>query len=44
MTTMHDDLPHPIPPFAYLRYKENYFFILIAPDQDVFGIVQRQEQ
>lgn len=39
MTTLHDDIPHPIPPAAYLRYKENYFFILIAQDQGVYGIV-----
>jgi hypothetical protein len=39
MTTAHDDLPHPVPAFAYLRYKENYFFILLAKDQNVFGIV-----
>ena len=39
MTTVHDDLPHPIPAFAHLRYKENYFFILIAKDAGVFGVV-----
>lgn len=39
MTTAHDDLPHPIPPFAHLRYKENYFFILLAELDDVFGVV-----
>ena len=38
MTTIHDDRPHPIPPFAYLRYKENYFFIIMNPENQVFGI------
>lgn len=38
MMTSHDDLPHPVPAFAYMRYKENYFFILMAPDDDVFGV------
>jgi len=39
MTTVHDDFPHPIPPLAYLRYKENYFFIIMAPENSVHGIV-----
>lgn len=39
MTTAHDDLPHPIPPFAHLRYKENYFFILLAPESRAFGVI-----
>ncbi len=39
MTTIHDDLPHPIPAFAELRYKENYFFILIAPQSDAFAVI-----
>ena len=38
MTTMHDDRPHPIPPHAFLRYKENYFFIIKDPERGVFGI------
>lgn len=38
MTTTHDDLPHPVPPLAHLRYKENYFFVIVAPDSDVFGM------
>lgn len=38
MTTIHDDRPHPIPPYAYLRYKENYFFIVMDPEREVFGI------
>lgn len=39
MTSMHDDLPHPVPAFAQLRYKENYFFILLAPESDAFGVI-----
>jgi len=38
MRTNHDDLPHPVPPIAYLRWKENYFFVVICPEQNVFGI------
>jgi hypothetical protein len=38
MTSLHDDRPHPIPPFAYLRYKENYFFIIMDPEGGVFGV------
>lgn len=38
MTTVHDDRPHPVPPLAHLRYKENYFFIIVAPESDVFGM------
>lgn len=37
--TVHDDLPHPVPPLAYLRWKENYFFIIKSPDTGVFGLV-----
>lgn len=39
MTTTHDDLPHPVPAYAHLRYKENYFFILLAPESDAFGVI-----
>jgi len=39
MTTIHDDLPHPVPAFAQLRYKENYFFILIAPESHAFAVI-----
>ena len=39
MNTSHDNLPHPVPPFAWLRWKENYFFIIKAPASRVFGIV-----
>lgn len=38
MTTVHDDLPHPVPAHAFLRYKENYFFIVLAEAQGVFGV------
>jgi hypothetical protein len=38
MHTTHDDVPHPVPPTAYLRYKENWLFILIDADRDAFGI------
>lgn len=37
MNIVHHDLPHPIPPTAYLRYKENYFFVVKAPESGVFG-------
>jgi hypothetical protein len=38
MTTSHDDLPHPVPPLAFLRWKENYFFIVIDPLREAFGV------
>jgi len=38
MTTLHDDLPHPVPPLAFLRWKENYFFIIIDHENKVFGV------
>jgi hypothetical protein len=38
MITTHDDLPHPVPPIAYLRYKENWFFIILDVAQDVYGM------
>ncbi|WP_176599159.1 MULTISPECIES: hypothetical protein [Sphingobium] len=37
MTTIHDDLPRPVPPIAQLRYKENFFFIITCPEVGVFG-------
>ncbi|WP_162806310.1 hypothetical protein [Sphingosinicella terrae] len=37
--TNHDDLPHPVPPLAFLRWKENYFFIILSPDSGIFGLV-----
>lgn len=39
MTTLQDDLPHPVPDYAHLRYKENYFFIILAEAQGVFGAI-----
>ena len=38
MATIHDDLPHPVPPLAYLRWKENYFFTINDPERKVFGV------
>jgi hypothetical protein len=38
VTTTHDDRPHPVPPFAFLRYKENYFFIVMDRERQVFGV------
>lgn len=38
MRTNHDDLPHPVPPIAFLRWKENYFFVVICRAQNVFGV------
>jgi hypothetical protein len=39
MASNHDDLPHPVPPFAYLRWKENWFFIIMDPQHAVHGVV-----
>ena len=39
MTTVHDDYPHPVPPIAYLRWKENYFFIVMDPQSEVFAAI-----
>jgi len=38
MITTHDDLPHPVPPLAYLRYKENWFFIMLDVANAVYGM------
>jgi hypothetical protein len=38
MITTHDDLPHPVPPVAYLRYKENWFFIMLDVANSVYGM------
>jgi hypothetical protein len=38
MITTHDDLPHAVPPIAYLRYKENWFFIMLDVGNDVYGM------
>src|SRR5882757_1716842 len=39
MPVTHDDLPHPVPPIAYLRYKENWFFLILDQRNDVFGAI-----
>jgi hypothetical protein len=39
MASNQDDLPHPVPPFAYLRWKENWFFIIMDPQRQVHGVV-----
>lgn len=39
MTVSNDDMPHPVPPAAYLRYKENWFFLIFDKDNDIFGVV-----
>jgi hypothetical protein len=38
LITTHDDMPHPVPPFAYLRYKENWFFIIIDTENSIYGM------
>jgi hypothetical protein len=38
VTTNHDDRPHPVPPYAWLRWKENYFFIVMDRENEVYGI------
>jgi hypothetical protein len=37
-STTHDDVPHPVPPIAYLRYKENWFFVIIDVTNSVYGM------
>ncbi len=39
MGVTHDDMPHPVPPIAYLRYKENWFFLIMDQANDVFGAI-----
>jgi hypothetical protein len=39
MTVTHDDMPHPVPPIAYLRYKENWFFLIFDEPNNIFGAV-----
>lgn len=34
-----DDFPHPVPPAAYLRYKENWFFLVFDKDNDIFSAI-----
>lgn len=36
-TVTHDDMPHPVPPIAFLRYKENWFFLIMDEKNSVFG-------
>jgi hypothetical protein len=38
MQTIHDDVPHPVPPTAYLRYKENWFWIFVDVRNQIFGM------
>jgi hypothetical protein len=38
VTTTHDDRPHPVPPYAFLRWKENYFFIVMDREREVYGV------
>lgn len=38
MIVTNDDRPHPVPPYAYVRYKENWFFIIIDVENSVFGM------
>lgn len=33
-----DDLPHPVPDIAKLRWKENWLFVIMAPDQNCYGL------
>ncbi|MET0985526.1 MAG: hypothetical protein ABW034_08975 [Steroidobacteraceae bacterium] len=39
MSVIHDDRPHPVPPIAYLRYKENWFFLIMDEKSGVFGAI-----
>lgn len=39
MNSIHDDRPHPVPPYAFLRWKENYFFIVMDERAGVHGVV-----
>lgn len=39
MATTHDDLPHPVPSIAQLRWKENWFFIVMDAAHGVHGVV-----
>ena len=38
-TVTHDDMPHPVPPIAFLRYKENWFFLIMDKKNGVFGAI-----
>ena len=39
MVTTNDDMPHPVPPSAYLRYKENWLFLIFDKENDIFGAI-----
>lgn len=39
MTIVHKELPHPIPLYAYMRYKENYFFNIMDREKNIYGNV-----
>jgi hypothetical protein len=39
MAVIHDDMPHPVPPIAYVRYKENWFFLIMDEKNGVFGAI-----
>lgn len=39
MIPINDDMPHPVPPIAYLRYKENWFFLIMDQKNDVFAAI-----
>jgi hypothetical protein len=39
MITTNSDRPHPVPPIAYLRYKENWFFLIFDKTNDIFGAI-----
>ena len=33
---INDDMPHSVPPVAYLRYKETWFFLILEQKNDAF--------
>lgn len=39
MNNTSDDFPHPVPPLAYIRWKENYFFLIMDPEKQLFGMI-----
>lgn len=39
MNNTSDDFPHPVPPLAYLRWKENYFFLIMDVEKQLFGMI-----
>ncbi|MET0546072.1 MAG: hypothetical protein ABWZ40_07160, partial [Caulobacterales bacterium] len=32
---LHEDLPHSVPTRAWLRWKENYFWVFMDPERDI---------